>query len=130
MNQKTINWSPAAFVVSFLAVGLPYWLIPYSKLNLPDGLIGPGLLVPVLAALMLRAYRGASFWRATNIVGLSVPAAVFARVVVEGVKDPTSHNLWPFEIIIALMMGHACALTGALIGSVAAKIVTPVNASE
>src|SRR5688500_11230611 len=32
---------------------------------------------------------------------LSVPVAVLARVVVDAAKDPTSHNLWPLEFIIA-----------------------------
>jgi len=123
MNQIKPNWLSVAFVLSFLAVGIPYWLIPYNKLNLPSALIGPGLLVVVFAALLIRSYRAASFWRVVGIVGATVPAAVFARVIVDGLKDPTSHNLWPFEVIIALLMGFLCALAGAVAGSLVSTLV-------
>ena len=40
-----------------------------------------------------------------------------ARVVVDTARDPTSHNLWPFEMVIAFALGLAGAVPGALIGS-------------
>ena len=123
MNQIKPNWLSVAFVLSFLAVGIPYWLIPYNKVNLPSALIGPGLLVVVFTALLMRSHRAASFWRVVSIVGASVPAAVFARVIVDGLKDPSSHNLWPFEVIIALLMGFLCALAGAVAGSLVSTLV-------
>ena len=123
MNQIKPNLLSVAFVLSFLAVGIPYWLIPYNKVNLPSALIKPGLLVVVFAALLIRSHRATSFWRVVSIVGASVPAAVFARVIVDGVKDPSSHNLWPFEVIIALLMGFLCALAGAVAGSLVSTLV-------
>jgi len=121
------NWLPFAFVLSFLAVGIPYWYIPYSKVSLPNTLMRPALLVVPLVALLIRAYGAASFWSAVNIVGASVPAAIFARVIIEVAKDPTSHNLWPFEVIIALFVGFPCALAGALAGSLVAKLISKPN---
>ena len=123
MNQIKPNWLSVAFVLSFLAVGIPYWLIPYNKVNLPSALIEPGLLVVVFAALLIRSQRASSFWEVVSIVGASVPAAVFARVIVDGLKDPSSHNLWPFEVIIALLMGFLCALAGAVAGSLVSTLV-------
>jgi len=123
MNQIKPNWLSVAFVLSFLAVGIPYWLIPYNKVNLPSAMIKPGLLVVVFAALLIRSHRATSFWRVVSIVGASVPAAVFARVIVDGLKDPSSHNLWPFEVIIALLMGFLCALAGAVAGSLVSTLV-------
>jgi membrane protein implicated in regulation of membrane protease activity len=38
----------AGFGGSFLAVGLPYWPIPYAMLSLPDPLWNAGLLIVVL----------------------------------------------------------------------------------
>jgi hypothetical protein len=119
MKEKYQTW--AAFAVSFLAVGLPYWLIPYKSVNLPDALIAPGLLVVCAAALLLRALRIAPLWRTAAVIGAAVPAAVFARVVVEGLQDPTSHNLWPLEIVIAAALGFVWALAGAIIGTIAAR---------
>lgn len=122
--MKEKNWIIPAFAVSFLAVGLPYWLIPYNRVNLPDALIAPELLVVCIAALLLRVFQAAPFWRTTAFIGAAVPAAVLARVIVEGLLDPTSHNLWPLEIIIAAFLGFVCALAGAIAGSLAAGFKT------
>jgi hypothetical protein len=117
MNKKSSKCAWLAFAASFLAVGIPYWFIPYSKITLPDALLTPALIAVFAGALVLRALRAASFGRAVGIVGAAVPAAVFARVVFDGLKDPTSHNLWPFELIIASLVGFTCALAGAAVGS-------------
>src|SRR6266478_6596741 len=94
-------WLAAAFAIGFLAVGLPYWQIPYAKVSLPNTLYGSGFLV-------------------FCIVGATVPLAVLARVAVETNKDPTSHNLWPFEFIMATAVGALCSFTGALLGNLPA----------
>lgn len=116
MNQvKPSQWL-IAFFLSFFAVGVPYWMIPYSKVNLPSSMMAPGLLMVVFTALWIRM-EGASLWRSVTHVGSSVSAVVFVRVAVETTNDPTSHNLWPFEIIIALLLGFSWALAGAISGS-------------
>jgi hypothetical protein len=51
-----VSWLIAAFVVSFLAVGFPYWQIPYAKVSLPSTLYGPGLLVVGALAAAARAF--------------------------------------------------------------------------
>ncbi|HEX5830649.1 MAG TPA: hypothetical protein VFY16_06695, partial [Gemmatimonadaceae bacterium] len=56
--------------------------------------------------------------------GGAVPTAVLARVVMDGVRDPTAHNLWPLEIVIAGLVGLGCALAGALVGSALAATRT------
>ena len=109
-----------AFFVTFFAVGIPYWQIPYSKASLPSSLYGFGLLVVLLVSAALRLSSKASFTHAFAVVGLAVPAMVMARVAVETFQDPTSHNLWPFEIIIASGVGLSVALAGALLGGLLA----------
>ena len=113
-----------AFIVSFFAVGASYWLIPYNKINLPDALMGPGLFVVSFSTLLLRSY-GAPFWRLTAIMGGSVPAAVFARVIADGMNDPTAHNLWPLEVIIAMLLGFVCAFAGSVAGSLVVRLFRP-----
>jgi hypothetical protein len=54
---------------------------------------------------------------------------VLGRVVVETFRDPTSHNLWPFEIIIAAVVGFAVACVGALLGRRAA-VKKPADAGK
>jgi hypothetical protein len=106
------------FAASFLAVGIPYWLVPSRDVNLPSTLVTPALAVVAASAGILRGVGAARFRRIVWIVAASVPAAVMARVQVETLQDPTAHNLWPFEIVIALGVGLACAVAGALAGSV------------
>jgi hypothetical protein len=48
---------------------------------------------------------------------------VIARVIVETSQDPTSHNLWPLELIIASAVGLAVSLVGSLAGGLLAKWV-------
>jgi hypothetical protein len=116
-------WLPLCVAASFLAVGIPYWPIPYSKLNLPDAVLGPGLAVVAISAVVLRIYGVASIWRVTWTVGASVAMVVMARVIVEGTRDPSSHNLWPLEVIIALVIGMACSASGAMTGSLIARLL-------
>ena len=110
------------FAVACLLIGATYWMIPYNKVNLPDALYGPGLIAVALAALLLRAFGIAPFWKVVRTMAASVPAAVLLRVAVEVAKDPTSHNLWPFEVVIALALGFACALAGAFAGFLISKL--------
>lgn len=123
MKPIKLRWLLLAVAISFVAVGIPYWSIPYNKLNLPDALLGPGLLVVVISALLLRFGGVISFWRSTWPVGASVAAVVIARVLVDGARDSTSHNLWPLEVVIALIVGFVCAATGAMVGSLLAKLL-------
>ena len=121
MGKVKQIWLPLAFLASFGAVGVFYWMIPYNQVNLPDSLMVPGMIVVGFAALALCSFRIAPFWRVTGIVGASVPAAVFARVLWDCAQDPTSHNLWPFEVVIALLVGLAVAFAGALAGGLIAR---------
>ena len=118
MSRTAIFWLVAGFAAGFFAVGVPYWQVPYSKVSLPDTLMGPSLLVVGIAAAAIRAFSKVHLLLLTLIVGSAVPAAVLARVTVDVGKDPTSHNLWPFELVIAMWVGVLCSAAGALVGSV------------
>ncbi|MGH7938876.1 MAG: hypothetical protein ACRD5Z_20665 [Bryobacteraceae bacterium] len=111
-----------AFLAAFVAVGFPYWLIPYHQVNLPNALLTAGLVVVPLAALVLRLFRAARTWLATAIAGAAVPVAVMTRVLVDCVQDPTAHNLWPFEFVIACFVGFGSGLAGAFLGQLIARI--------
>jgi hypothetical protein len=116
-------WLLFATVASILSVGIPYWLLPYNRLSLPSSLLAPGLAVVFASALLLRLFGVASFWRAAFIIGGAVGLAVVFRVLADGARDPTSHNLWPIEIVIALAIGLGCSFAGAIIGSLTARLL-------
>src|SRR6185503_9896052 len=101
---------------------VPYWQMPYAKISLPDALYGAGLMGVGILAAGLRVFGKARFPTVLMVLGATVPAAVMARVVVDAAKDPTSHNLWPLELIIAALAGIVCSSTGALIGSLLSRL--------
>lgn len=55
MKLRAAFWLVAAFVISFFAVGFPYWQIPYAKVSLPSTLYGMGLVVVGVLAAAARA---------------------------------------------------------------------------
>jgi hypothetical protein len=114
-----------AFGACFLAVGVPYWMIPYSAVTLPSSLMGPGLLVVVAAAAVLTTRSVTTFASAVVMTGSSVPAAVAMRVLVEVLANPKTHNLWPFELVMAAAVAFPCAVLGAGLGSLAARFGSP-----
>ena len=81
----------------------------------------------VVLALLARGVWKAGFWTTTLVVGASVPAAVMARVVHDTWSDPTSHNLWPFELILAAGPGLLVAAIGALAGGQARQLRGPAR---
>jgi hypothetical protein len=111
-----------AFLITFLATGIPYWQIPYSKLSVPDSLPGYSIAIAVVLSALLRLVFDVPFLWAFVFVGLAFPACVMARVEVETLSDPTSHNLWPFEVLIAAGVGFSASLAGSVLGGLAALL--------
>jgi len=122
MQPNAVYWLAAAFVVSFFAVGFSYWQIPYAKISLPSTLYGTGLLVVGILAAAARAFGKARLLAVILAIDGAVPAPILARIAVDTAKDPTSHNLWPFEFIIAAVLGVLCSSAGALVGSLPARL--------
>jgi hypothetical protein len=122
MQPNAVYWLAAAFVVSFFAMGFPYWQIPYAKISLPSTLYGTGLFVVGILAAAARAFGKARLLAVILAIDGAVPAPILARIAVDTAKDPTSHNLWPFEFIIAAVLGVLCSSAGALVGSLPARL--------
>ncbi len=118
MKLKFSKWLIGGCIASFFAVGLPYWQIPYSDVELPTTLITAALIVVVTAAALARAIGNSRFLVCVLVIGATIPACVMARVVVDTATDPTSHNLWPFEIVLAGLVGAFTAAAGTAIGSI------------
>jgi hypothetical protein len=122
-------WLSMGFLAGLCSVGIPYWSTPYDRLSLPGALIAPGILLVVLVPFLLRFFHKAEFWKAAVIMGAVMPAAVLLRVAVDVLNDPTSHNLWPLELVIAGALGMVCALAGSVTGSLAGALLRNEPAS-
>ena len=123
MKSRSTFLLVAAFAAVFFSTGIPYWRIPYAKLSLPDSLYGPFLTAVLVAPIVVRLFSRASFLKTSAVIGLAVPAMVMARVMVDAFRDSSSHNLWPFEFLIASVVGLGISSAGALAGGLLAKLL-------
>ncbi|MBP1771118.1 MAG: hypothetical protein H6P99_281 [Holophagaceae bacterium] len=110
---------------AFLAAGLPWWTAPYNRFSLSHPLAILGCLAFVLIAAWAAGWTPLGLGRGTLAAGAAVPAAVMVRVLVDTMKDPTSHNLWPFEVVIAGMFGLGLAFAAALLGRLFRRLLGP-----
>ena len=114
----------AATLAGLLACGLPLWPIPYREVSMPGNPAASAwLLLGALAGLL----AGHLLREGVRVPVLAVTAgfvlAVLGRVGVETSRDPTSHNLWPFEVIIAGSIGLAAAVIGVGIARVLQRVL-------
>ena len=116
MTGPVRPWLTLAVVVGVLAAGLQDWVLPYDKADLPAALLGPGLVAVAVIAALLVLLRLASAWQSVLVMSACPMGAIALRVLVETSRDPTSHNLWPFELVIGFLAGIAVVLPGMLLG--------------
>ena len=95
MIRRGLPW----FSLALLFAGLAWWPAPYNhwSLRLTSARVGLMLLalLAVGAGLSKLKIREGVLW-----VGTGLPVAAVLRVAVDVQKDPTSHNLWPLELIM------------------------------
>ena len=113
------------FLAPFFVVGAFYWPIDYSQLELPSSFPAFGLVVLAVSAMVLRGGTRTPFWAAWLFPAAALPAVVMVRVIVETSSDPTSHNLWPFEVVIAVMVGGTVSAIGFAVGELVRHLTTP-----
>ncbi|GLH68818.1 hypothetical protein GETHPA_03510 [Geothrix rubra] len=109
--------------LAFFAAGIPWWLAPYNRFSFST----PPAILGTLAFLGVAAW--ASGWtrlglsKATVAAGAAVPLAVMARVIVDTLRDPTSHNLWPLEVVMMAVLGFGVAFAAALAGRLLRRVL-------
>ncbi len=101
-----------------LVCGLPY--LYYGATSPPMTITSVAL---ALAAAGLAIYRSGLRWQTGGGVGLGFVVVVVVQIVVDYNRDPTSHNLAPFEIVIALLIGLPPAIVGVLLGNLGRRTV-------
>jgi len=57
------------------------------------------LLIAGITVPLCSAWRWRGRWRIAAAVPACAMLFVVLRIVVDTTRDPTSHNLWPFEIL-------------------------------
>lgn len=125
MPKQPHWWSIAAFVVGILVVGLPFWLIPYGSVQLPGSLATWSMAAIGVIAALLVASGTTRFWRTIVVTAGAVPAAIMFRVIVEAAQDPTSHNLFPFELALGIWRALFYVVPGAIVGLLVHRLRSP-----
>ncbi len=103
--------------LGFFVAGIFHWTIPYSEMNMFSQ---PFILKWSISAILIGA-AGVSVLRKTALKAsllttLGFNLAVMFRVIYDTTFiDSTSHNLWPFEIIIVTMIIFPVSLLGAVL---------------
>ena len=111
------------FLGCFFLAGIPFWQIPYSLVTVPNAFFGFGVVVVFAGAAVLGFRLGVR--RGLMVGGAVFPAILMARVLVEGIMDPTRHNLWPLALVIAMVLGLIVAGSGAAVGWLAGRLFRP-----
>jgi hypothetical protein len=81
------------------------------------------LIPPILVALVLACvgapawavWKWRGVWRVAALLPFAAMAFVVGRIVVDTARDPTSHNLWPLEIVYSGAAGLAFLAVLALV---------------
>ncbi|MGB2959967.1 MAG: hypothetical protein WBD30_13850, partial [Bacteroidota bacterium] len=120
INKETLlPWS-LGLVLGLLVSGIPTLLVADYGFNnlLPYWSIGL-----FIASLKMGVTFPVRVWRWGMAVGLGLPIAVILRVIVDVSRDSSSHNLFPFEILIALCIAAVCSFLGAYLGTMVGQII-------
>jgi len=110
------RWSVATVFLGFLAGGLPLWPVPYYSIDLSNpGFLGQWIIAGIIAGGFPAALSSLSMHRSAVLLGAGFGMAVLARVLFEIIQDPTTHNLWPFEVAISVAVGLLAGIGGSLL---------------
>lgn len=115
-----------AFLLPLIAIGVPYWSRPYAELQLPGALLWWPVVLVFFGAVASRL-SGAGFMASWLIAGAPLMVVVLVRIVLDTAKDPTTHNLWPLEVLIADALGFGASFLGT---AAAAFSMRPTKDSE
>lgn len=114
-----------AIALSFGAAGAIYWPLASGRIDLTSqSFISkwaiPALICGFVGSFYLLKQQTLKVIIAT-LAGMEI--AVFANVVFELLQDPSSHNLWPFEIMITGATALPFLILASILGSIISKML-------
>jgi hypothetical protein len=115
---------PAALllvVVTTAVIAVPYWTADEASVR-DDGIFGHFFWVALAVftgTFLAGAVTEAPLWAVLAGMLWCTPIAVLGRVVLDTAADPTSHNLWPLELVLAGAMAVPAVCAGAALAWIA-----------
>jgi hypothetical protein len=125
---------PALIVAALttVVISVPYWASSYASIR-DDGIFGSFVLVAgilFLGTVVACAAAGRHSWVAMGTMFACVPIAVIGRVVIDTAADPTTHDLWPLEVVGAVFLGILPICAGALVAWPIRRLISVPGANE
>lgn len=112
VDMKQIDWF--IIVLGFLVGALGYWTAEFSDdraiYNSLYYIKAPGTFIAVILAGLIRKREPAM--NALRVT-LGVMLGMLSRIFYDMIQDPSSHNLFPFELLIGLVIVMPVAFLGA-----------------
>jgi hypothetical protein len=111
---------PAAALVAAVTaavIAVPYWASSYADVR-DDGIFTwfwEVELALLLGTFLAGSVSRAPLWAVLALMSACLPVAVLGRVVIDTAADPTSHNLWPFEVVLAVVVSVPPICVGGLL---------------
>jgi len=100
-------------LVGIMAGGLSYWFNPYNEMSSFGisiyKLMGAGAL---LGSLSLTLILNEKPWKIALLITTGIIIGIMCRIIFDIINDSSTHNLFPFEIIIALIISVPSAFIG------------------
>lgn len=107
---------PAAFLIVVLVLGVPWWQIPYNRIELSNPVLWPGLALLMVLPALLVGLELARARIATLVMLGCMPAIDVISIGHDTAIDPTTHNLAPIEVVMMLVLGAFIVVPGVLAG--------------
>lgn len=125
-TQPDMLWLGLVFIAAFVGSGLPFWLTPYARIGEQTWAIAALVVVlPLAAGLRLTGVAGLLL--TVTVLPAAMLAANAVRIAVDTGVDPTSHNLWPLELILTLVAALVAAVAGYVIGMLIAGVLMAIR---
>lgn len=115
-SNRSIISALIIIIVSVFAAATFYWTMPYADIDKtsPTGWFGAAFLAGIICGVFSEKH----FARSGLLVTVGFALAIALRVVYDTTfVDPTSHNLFPIEVIIWSVMAAIPAFIGTLVGN-------------
>ncbi|MEN9701929.1 MAG: hypothetical protein RIR55_1266 [Bacteroidota bacterium] len=121
-NKFTKIGKLVIFISWMILSGIPWWVTNYASLTHKPFITISSILILGLFAGILKYITKHSFWELV-FVGLSVHQLAFIiKIYIDGLEDPTNHNLAPFEMLLYLLIDLFICICFVGIGSLIKKI--------
>ena len=111
-------------LVGIIAGGFSYWFNPYNEMRFLGihiyKLMSSGAF---LGSLIMTLILNEKPWKIALLITAGIIIGIMCRIVFDGINDSSTHNLFPFEIIIALFI----TVPSAFIGSYLSQLIKYVK---